>query len=290
MYLHNYNYILCNHFTIVYHIINAAIKKDLIFTPTPHPIPFISRQIIIFHDSFPFSQIFIGFIKKILLKISLFTSNCKIGYINQTVALIFLKNLRIPQKRLIFSPNKIPVDSIIKMNAKGYDSRPLIVGLFGTDSIKKNYDYLFETVINNRLWEEFSFLIYGHETPYYSSLICKYTNLRITLCESDQVEIYNFLSRINVVVSVSRYEGFGRPISVALLNAIPCYLIDTPVFKEFFHPGANFFDTETKLLYYLNNRVGISNNQNTYIPSEKIIKAYQLTVNYLKNKREEPFE
>ena len=79
-------------------------KYDLLYCPTPHPIPFALNQYITIHDFYPFVG-FKGSVKYILLLIGVITSKARIILINNN-----LKNKR-PIKfiltRKIFAPNRV---------------------------------------------------------------------------------------------------------------------------------------------------------------------------------------
>ena len=84
------------------------------------------------------------------------------------------------------------------------------------------------------------FWVYGHSNIYIKYLQQLFPNLQINIFNSDNFVLSEFLASIDVVVSVAQNEGFGRPIASALESGVPCYLIDSIVFREFFEGGANF--------------------------------------------------
>src|SRR5690606_20806105 len=77
-------------------------SRSPVFTPTPHPLPFIRRQLIVVHDSYPFRRTggLICLVKKALLRISLATSRCKVAYINNTDSRRFVEKLVKAEERI----------------------------------------------------------------------------------------------------------------------------------------------------------------------------------------------
>jgi len=96
-------------------------------------------------------------------------------------------------------------------------------------------------VVAAGLVSSIDFQIFGHRTNYFEGVVAQYPQLNISLQESDQVTLEKFFEGIDVLVSVADLEGFGRPISSAMIGGIPCYLLRKPVFLEFFG-GAFFFN------------------------------------------------
>jgi hypothetical protein len=223
--------------------IKAKIGAQWVFTPTSHPIPFHKHQIVTLHDDFPFIGRF-GRIKLFLFRIALFTSKCYVAHINFTTALAPILNKSISPDRLLYFPNKLPdkltINGIISARAQLCTElnlqvkNKIQVALFGTDSRKKRYEDLFENVVISDSTDRITFLIYGHQTDYYAELKARFELLDIRLIESSATNLDDFLKFIDAVVSVAEHEGFGRPIALALSADIPCFLLHTPVFQEFF--------------------------------------------------------
>lgn len=229
-------------------VLRHCLAGSYIFCPSPHPLPFISRQLVVLHDSFPFKTD-IGRVKKFLFSLSLKSSGCSVGFINKTDSLCFLEALGVKRSRLIYMPNFVPsaMRSISGVPAPPRRG-PVRIGLIGTDSGKKNYESLFEAVKNTAREKDVEFCAYGHHTPYFSSLVRKFSDLKIGLVESDLVGLDAFFDEVDVIASVSRGEGFCRPAASALAAGIPCYLLDDPVFLEFYQGVANISNSVTVLL------------------------------------------
>jgi hypothetical protein len=229
------------------HILIAILKRRTIYTPTPHPIPLVSNQIIVFHDPYPFINSFLGKLKNLLLFCSLHTSTCKVMHINKTTSRQFLLRLKLHESRLLYAPNKFPKKKQ-NFKLKKIEYEKLVIGLIGTDSQKKSYEVLFnnKTIFLKR--ERFQFRVFGTKTSYFNSLANTFEAFDLVLVDSDQNSLGRFLSSVDVVISLSEYEGFGRPIAAALCQNIPCFLIDTPVSREYFYPGASLFSDPATLV------------------------------------------
>jgi len=219
-------------------VIRAAKRGDFVYTPSSHPLPFISQQMIVVHDVYPFFGAK-GKIKELLLRLSLATSGCRVGYINHSDARGFVGRLGVGEAKALFAPNKFP--SSVPLAPRRHPSAgPLAVGLFGTDSAKKNYAQLFAEVRVRAAQDRVRFFVYGHRTEYYEQLVQQFPDVALELVESDKSSMSAFLARVDMIVSVAEHEGFGRPIAAALLAGLPCLLVRRPVFVEFFQDGAQF--------------------------------------------------
>jgi hypothetical protein len=238
----------CTNLRMLWETFRGAWRGDLIFTPTSHPLPCISKQWIVVHDEYPFVNGFKGWGKRTLLRCSLAMSNCRVAYINKSEAQPFVKSLGVPAKRQVFAPNKFPVTAYCAPSRERKVGEKLLIGLVGTDSAKKNYEALFAAAIDARSVRLFRFLAYGHHSVYFEKLRLEYPDVELELVQSDVNSLTDFLAQIDTLASVANLEGFGRPIAAALLNRVPCFLLDRQVFKEFFEPGALFFENETKLV------------------------------------------
>jgi hypothetical protein len=240
----------CNLFRFVTEIVRGCARGAFLYTPTPHPLPFISRQLIVLHDPYPFLGNF-GKLKKLLLKISLGTSRCLVGHINRSDAKDFITDLGVSDERQVFAPNIFPAVSG-KRHAKRDVYLPrLRIGLVGTDSPKKNYEGLFAAVLKAGHADLFEFRIYGHKTSYLAGLCAGFGMIRQELVESDQSTLEGFLDSADVVVSVAMNEGFGRPLAAALTAGVPCFLLESRVFREFFDGAAHFGETIPEIVSLL---------------------------------------
>jgi len=252
----------------------GAISGDFLYTPTSHPLPFISRQLIVLHDTYPFNGTK-GKLKKFLFQVSLATSNCKAAYINRTDGLRFLRKIGVQNDRLVFAPNKYPNLSFLSDFPRRSLGTKLTVGLVGTDSAKKNYDKLFNAVLNANA-SNLQFLMYGHQSPYFLKIREDFPSISIDLISSDSVKLESFLCTIDLLVSVADQEGFGRPIASALLMGVPTILKDCGVFREFFDSGAKFCvsveDVTTEMVKLANFETEL--NRPKYIPPNAIVEAY----------------
>lgn len=229
-----------NFFIMMRHSLTAARMGDLVYTPTPHPLPLLNRQWIVVHDSYPFLS-GAGRVKLFLLRLSLATSQCRIAYINETETRDFVKALNFSEERLIFAPNIID-NRATGVERVGYTGGALRVGLVGTDSAKKCYSELLESVTDAGILPDVEFIIFGHPTPYFNNIRQRHPTARIVLQNSDTHSLNDFLMDVDLVVSVANLEGFGRPIAAALVERVPCFLLRKPVFLEFF-PAATFFES-----------------------------------------------
>lgn len=216
----------------------AHAQGDFIFTPTPHPYPFLSRQLVVFHDPYPFLS-FPGGIKRLLLRASFSVSSCHVAYINRSEGRPFLTQLGLKDERMLFAPNLPPrlprLDSCQKE-----PGLPYRVGLVGTDSPKKNYEALLDSILRKINPSHIAFHVLGHRTSYFESLEKKFPMFTFFLMDSESAGLHGFLADIDLLVSVAKHEGFGRPIAGAMVMGVPCLLLRQAVFEEFFSEGALF--------------------------------------------------
>ncbi|MFM4828534.1 glycosyltransferase [Aeromonas rivipollensis] len=244
----------CSMPLFIYQIFKAFLSGVYIYTPTPHPLPFISRQIVVLHDLYPFAGTS-GRIKQWLFLLSAKTSTCLLAYINHTDTFRFYKDNGFPESRLLYAPNSYGQSDqrdFYKKNNTMRKNTSLRVGLVGTDSPKKNYDKLFEQIFKKpKALASLEFVFYGHETPYYRELTQAYSVVNHSIIMSNEISMSEYFEHIDILVSVAEGEGFGRPIATALGSGIPCYLVDVPVFREFFEGGAVFFPSIESLVTYI---------------------------------------
>ncbi|MFO1369771.1 MAG: hypothetical protein U1F46_12310 [Marinagarivorans sp.] len=267
--------VACSYSRFVWEIIVACLRGDLLFTPTSHPLPFINRQWIILHDAYPFAMGPRAKLKRILLHLSLVLSRCRVGYINRSDAKSFLQRLGVAEARMVFAPNRFP-EAVQRLAPWVVPSEGITkVGLLGTDSAKKNYGLLFNSVRRAELSEGLVFRVYGHETSYFNDIYAQFSDLNIQLVKSDDVRLEEFLNGVDVLASAAEQEGFGRPIAFALLSGVAVELIDCPVFREFFSGGARFHPNIETLVKSLP-RDGTELQAPPYAAPPDVISAYRL--------------
>ena len=220
------------------------LRSGAVFTPTPHPLPFISRQMIVVHDSYPFVGFF-GRVKSIMLRLSLATSRCKVAFINRTDSRRFVDRVGGESSRKGFLPNHLPAS--VPVTRRQRIPHQLIVGLVGTDSPKKNYDELMQVVMAEGA-VGLKFVVYGTDTAYFRQLVERFPGISIVLLPSSESDFARFFAAIDCLVSVATNEGFARPIAGALQCGVPCLLRENEVFLEFYDGAASFYPTISALV------------------------------------------
>lgn len=247
-------------------------RKDLLFTPTSHPLPFISHQWVVLHDAYPFEVGRGSRLKRILFQLSLNLSRCRVGYINRSEARSFVVSLGVSSERMVFTPNRFP-EPFCRLSPMASPAGLVTVGLMGTDSAKKNYERLFRAVQGAGLSSQLVFRVYGHDNAYFHAIRAQFAKLQIDLVRSDEESMADFMNGIDVLVSAAEQEGFGRPIASALLAGLPVELLDRPVFREFFSGGARFHTNIDALVNALpRSRAEVM--PTSYIPPADVIAAY----------------
>ena len=214
-------------------------RQFKIFCPTPHPIPFCTSQTIVVHDEYPFKNGLISGFKFSLLRIGVYLSKCTIGFINKSNSLKFCVSAGF--SKLLYMPNSF--GNGITLHNKVSETVGLIIGLIGTDSEKKNHEGIFEVLGKS----DISFYVFGHDSDYFGFLISRYPHINIQLVPSDRQSIGNFFNKVDVIISNSMGEGFGRLYSCAMQSGISCILRKDSAFLEFYEGSATFFDDESEL-------------------------------------------
>ncbi len=214
--------------------IHAFKENIFIFTPSSHPIPFVRNQLVVVHDPYPFYGGIIQNIKRFLLKISLITSRCNVGHINTSNSLPFIEKLNVPNCKRVFMPNKFPDPPQTRLIGSRKIDDNIRIGLVGTDSAKKRYELLFKEILLKDLENSIDIKLYGHHNSYVSNLCSKFDSINVEVINSDSISLQAFLTEIDILVSVAIDEGFSRPIAAALQSGIPCHLLESPVFSEFY--------------------------------------------------------
>ncbi len=267
--------IACSGWRYLIEAVRARLCGDLLYTPTSHPLPFINRQWIVLHDAYPFEVGPRSRLKRLLLKWSLAKSRCWVAYINRSEAQPFVASLGVAARRMVFAPNLFP-EPARRVSPVSLPNRITTVGLFGTDSAKKNYDWLFSGVRATELSSRLVFRVYGHDTAYFRDIRGKFPDIRIELVRSDDESIDEFMSSVDVLASASEQEGFGRPFASALLAGLPVELLDRPVFREFFTGGARFHPDIDALVQSLP-RLGDSRLSHvSYTAPAEVVNAYAI--------------
>ncbi len=230
----------------------ALMRGRFVFTPTSHPFPFLRRQLVVIHDDFPFLGK-TGSLKRHLFEFGLRSSGCDIGHINHSTSLDALRDRDTLAARLRYMPNKGPAPGVaqalrVARAAAVAAVPPIRIALFGSDSPKKHYEDLFGSIRAKRLATRVRCLVYGHATPYLDDLRARFADLDIELVTSAAARIEDFLAGADLVASVARHEGFGRPIALALSAGIPCFLLESPVFREFFGRSTRLYQDVDSLV------------------------------------------
>lgn len=218
---------------------SASRRGEMVFTPSPHPIPWCSRQMVVVHDTFPFEGAK-GAGKATLFFSAMRTSRAVAGYINQSDARAFLVRGRLDLGRLISSPNRMQGSRAEPLQGGVELGEQLVVGLFGTDSAKKNYDQLFAAIADHAHVSRARFRLYGQANDYASRIIAGFPQFDIQLANSDAIDLETFVRSVDIVASAATREGFSRPMALALSLGIPCWIVDAPVFREFYGETATF--------------------------------------------------
>lgn len=217
-------------------------KYEILFCPTPHPIPFAANQIVTLHDVFPFKG-FKGNFKYVLLMIGAISSGAKIVLINQLLSKKIFTRF-IPLKT-IYGPNSIELrEKILKGGQKDFK-----IGLIGTDSSKKNYEKLFKDLPPEAIK---NFAIYGNTTNYSDRIMASFGAYGLSHIKTEECSLESFINNCEGIASVATGEGFGRPIAFSLLLGKPVFLIDDPTFKEFYDGSCRFYDNVESLSEHLN--------------------------------------
>lgn len=218
-------------------------RKCFLYTPTPHPLPFLSRQMVVFHDPYPFLVGRLGQIKRWLFLFGAFSSKCTIGVVNRSVAADFVIRLAAKNK-IIDSPNRIGEPLLLRQRTYGDD---LIIGLLGADSSKKRYEELF-SAFKKKPIRNLKFLVYGHKTKYLKQVLNSYLDVPVQIVISDEISLQSFFENIDCIVSVSKGEGFSRLVALAVISGVPTFLTNDPVYEEFYGKSTSLYETPEDLM------------------------------------------
>lgn len=221
-------------------------RREMVFTPSPHPIPWCDNQLVVVHDSFPFEGAK-GKAKALLFAAAMRTSRAMAGFINVSDARAFLLGLGLDPARLVAAPNKLALPAVDGLGAPARWSERAIVGLFGTDSPKKNYDRLFAAFQGQDAHSRPAFRLYGQPNPYFDAIRGRFARLDIELVDSRAHGLQTFVAGLDLAASAATREGFSRPVALALALGVPTWLVEAPVYREFYNGSATFWDTPERL-------------------------------------------
>lgn len=222
-------------------------RGDLMFTPSSHPLAGLRRQVVVVHDSFPFTGR-VGRTKLALFRLGLVLSGGAAAYINRADGKRFLQYCGLNEARTRYLPNRIAALPSDRAGGVRTLRQPIVVGLFGSDSPKKNYDALFAAFAATASQAPIVWRLYGHANAYTERLRAAHPGLAIEVIVSDTMDMDAFIGAIDVAVSVAEGEGFARPVALALMQGVPTLLLDTPVFREFYGGSARLFGTPAALV------------------------------------------
>lgn len=217
----------------------ASRRGEMVFTPSSHPIPWCAPQLVVMHDTFPFEGAK-GKAKAALFFLAIRSSRATAGYINVSDARTFLERGGLRPRRLVSSPNRMQPPSTTRPQGPLVLPQTPVVGLFGTDSPKKNYDRLFAAVARLTPAADVAFRLYGQPNDYASNIIAAFPQLDIVVTDSSEVELEAFVGVVDIVASAATREGFGRPVALALASGVPAWIVDAAVFREFYGESATF--------------------------------------------------
>lgn len=227
--------------------IRAASKRgEMTFTPSSHPIPGCARQMVVVHDTFPFRG-HKGRVKAAMFLLALRTCRAHAGYINHCDARAFLLRGGVPQARIHSTPNHMTLPDKRMTDDTFKISDRVSIGLFGTDSPKKNYPMLFTTLAASPDVERLRLILYGQPNAYADDLIARFPALQISVCNSREHDLSSFVNAVDLLASAATQEGFSRPIAAALAAGVPCWIVDAPVFREFYGEAAVLHDNIERL-------------------------------------------
>lgn len=216
----------------------AGRRGEMTFTPSSHPIPACTRQMVVVHDTFPFEGRK-GALKAALFLLTVRTARAHAGYINRADAKAFLVRGGVPAGRLHSTPNYLTLPDQRAREILTLSDH-VLVGLLGTDSPKKNYPALFAALAASPAAHRLRLVLYGQPNAYATALIERFPTLAITICNSATNDLNAFVGSVDLLASAATQEGFSRPIAAALAGGVPCWIVDAPVYREFYDGAAEF--------------------------------------------------
>lgn len=216
----------------------AGRRGEMTFTPSSHPILGCARQLVVVHDTFPFEGRK-GVVKAALFLLAVRTARAHAGYINRADAKAFLVRGGVPAVRLHSTPNHMTLPDWRTRETLTLSDH-ILIGLLGTDSPKKNYPALFSALAESPAAHRLRLVLYGQPNAYADALIERFPTLTITICDSRKRDLNAFVGSVDLLASAATQEGFSRPIAAALASGVPCWIVDAPVFREFYEGAAQF--------------------------------------------------
>lgn len=262
---------------------SAARRREMTFTPSSHPIPWAKRQLVVVHDTFPFEGLR-GRAKAALFFCSTYTSGATVGYVNRSDSGAFLSTGGLTGDRVLFTPNRPSAPRVTSLAGSfRLPARP-VIGLLGTDSPKKNYDALFQQITEMSSCPPLDFRLYGKLNEYASNLVERFPLLGLTIIDSQSQEIEEFLCSVDIVVSAATREGYSRPTAMALSRGVPCWVVDAPVFQEFYRNAATFFRSGKDLAQALLHAPQSTIMRPERPPSNELDVAFLRAVAWLRNR------
>lgn len=223
----------------------ASRRGEMTFTPSSHPIPGCAHQMVVVHDTFPFEGRK-GALKAAMFLFAMRSCGAHAGYINRCDARAFLIRGGMSEARIRSAPNHM---TLPEQRAAGSLtlSEQVSIGLFGTDSLKKNYSALFDALSVSPVAKRLRLILFGQPNAYVDELIDQFPMLAISVCDSRERDLNAFVESVDLLASAATREGFSRPIAAALAGGVPCWIVDAPVFREFYGEAATFYDDVEEL-------------------------------------------
>lgn len=229
-------------------------ENFFIYTPTSHPIPFIRKQITTLHDTYVFENGLQGFLKDVLFKIAIYSSNSTVGFVNKTFSGRYLlkngfKGIYLPN--LYNNLNSQWISNLNKEKSVYIQNNHIKIALTGTSCLKKNHQNILSSSISNN--QKFVFYIYGCKTKYLNYLLDNYPLVNIKFVNSNEIKIEEFIKTIDILLIQNIYEGFCRPVVHALANKKIVLAPEAEIYREFYNDCLLYYDSNKKLTSLIKN-------------------------------------
>ncbi|MDA8699928.1 hypothetical protein N9M02_01730, partial [Amylibacter sp.] len=98
----------------------------------------------------------------------------------------------------------------------------------------------------------------------------------LTHIQTEECSLENFINNCEGIVSVATGEGFGRPIALSILLGKPVFLINDPIFKEFFDGSSRFYNTIELLSEHISYLIESGKISSMTIETEPFLKKVEL--------------